>query len=749
MDRSPLIPSMFQRRMALLMTLVAIGVAPLAGQLFRLTVVKGDEHRAAAERALVRRKWTPTVRGPILDRKGRVLAVDRPAFDIAVDYDLITGEWAVQEAASDARNANREQWLTLDAEGRERLTAERLPQYQRRLDSFWKTFAQTAGVAEEDVEERKAKILSEVQKTAAIVWDRALRSRERDLSKRSGDDALVTLSDVARPIREQRQPHVILRGVSDSVAFEFRRLSMTVPGLHVNDAGQREYPNETISVTIDRSRFPHWLKTDEPATLNVTGVGSHILGWMRGRVFAEDIARRPLINPSTGEVDRGGYQPGDTVGQAGVERDLEPRLRGLRGQTVHHLDTGVVEDTPAEPGAPVHLTIDIALQARIQAIMSPELGLAMVQPWHAGKSTLPEGTPLNGAAVVLDVASGEVLAMVSTPSFTRADIEHDPDLVFRDPLNNPWANRACNVPYPPGSIIKPMMLVAAVAAGKHNLHTPIECTGHLLPGNKDILRCWIYKQNLITHTDQLGHALSAPEALQVSCNIYFFTVGQRLGPDGVADWAHRFGLGSTAGLHAGPEHPGFVGPLGDRAISPSDAVQMGIGQGPIAWTPLQAADVYATIARGGLRIVPRLDRDATAQATDLGLNEESVREALEGLRRAANESHGTGFDISYDGYREPIFNVPGIEVIGKTGTADAPDIRYEGEVLREGDHSWYVALAGPKGQPPRYAIACVLEYAGSGGRVSGPVVNQIVQALVDEGYLPRVGPARVGSEGMR
>lgn len=745
MDLSRLIPSMFHRRVALLLTLVVVGMSPLAGQLFRLTVVKGDEHRAAAERALVRRKWTPTVRGQILDRKGRVLAAEKPAFDIAVDYDLITGEWAAAEAAGDARAANRERWLSLDAEGRERLTAARLPTYEKRLNEFWRTFAATAGVGDEEIEERKARILSEVQRTAAIVWERALANRQRDLSKRTGEDALVTLSDVARPIREQRQPHVILRGVDDATAFEFRRLALAVPGLHVNDAGQREYPYETVSVTIDRSRFPHWIRSEEPATVTVSGVGSHVIGWMRGRVFAEDIARRPLIDPRTGEIDRGGYQPGDTVGQAGVERDLEATLRGLRGQTIQHLDTGVVEETPATPGRDVRLTIDIALQARIQALMSPELGMAFVQPWHGGKSQLPEGTALNGAAVVIDVANGEILAMVSTPTFTREQVQNDPDMVFRDPLNNPWANRACNVPYPPGSIIKPMMLVSAVAAHKHNLGAPIECTGHLLPGRTDLFRCWIYKQYSTTHNAQLGHDLSAPEALAVSCNIYFYNVGRRLGPDGMNEWARRFGIGSTAGLHAGPEHPGFIGALGTGAIIPGDAIHMGIGQGPIAWTPLHAADVFATIARGGLRIVPRLDSAAPAQATDLGLNSESVQQALEGLRMAANDKLGTGHDISWDGMREPIFNVPGVEVIGKTGTADAPDIRFEGQILREGDHSWYVALAGPKGQPPRYAIACVLEYAGSGGRVSGPVVNQIVHALVDEGYLPRVG-ARASAE---
>lgn len=743
-----LIPSMFHRRLLLLFAAVGIMLSVLGGRLAVLTVAQGAEHREAAERALLRTRWIPTVRGDILDREGRVLATDRPSFNIAVDYDLITGQWAVDRATADARNADRERWLELDVAGRERLVAERLPEHERELERIWATMAATAQVSRDVIEERKAEVLEEVQRIAASVWERALEQKRREAYEK-GREPSVVLADVARPIREQRQAHAILRAVDDETAFRFRLLAQEAPEIHVLDAGSRDYPGETATVTIDLSTLPGPLREERSAEVVVTGVATQLVGWMRSEVQAEDRQRRPMIDEETGEVDRGFYMLGDRVGQWGAEAGFEDRLRGLRGRSVQHLDTGLIEEVPNERGRDVRLTIDIALQARIQALMSPELGLARVQPFHGGKSLLPEGTPLHGAAVVLDVETGHVLAMVSTPTFTREQAQKDPDWVFRDPVDLPWLNRAIDAKYTPGSIVKPLMLVGAVTDREFGQGRAVECTGHFLPNRNDVYRCWIYKQYGTTHTAQLGHDLQAREAIAVSCNIFFYTVARSLGPEGVAKWFRAFGVGAGWGLGVGHEQGGDVGPA-NREISQSDAVHMGIGQGPVSWSPLHAADAYATLAREGLRMTPRIDIDAPAAAQDLRLDPSAVRDALAGLLDAANDRLGTGATLTYDdGTREPMFNVPGVDVVGKTGTAEAPDIRVEGETLREGDHSWYVALAGPAGRPPRYAIAVVMEYAGSGGRVSGPVCNQIVHALVAEGYLEGGSAPRADATGGR
>jgi penicillin-binding protein 2 len=298
-----------------------------------------------------------------------------------------------------------------------------------------------------------------------------------------------------------------------------------------------------------------------------------------------------------------------------------------------------------------------------------------------------------------------------------------------------------------------------------------------------MFRCWVFKQFQTTHTARMGHALSAPEALMVSCNIYFFTLGQRLGPQGVRDTYAMFGLGQPWNLGVGNEFKGEMGVLtdsGGRApVTIQDAIQMGIGQGPVSWTPLHAADAFTTIARGGVRIRPHVVNEADSPETlDIGLDRRAVKEAMQGLWKSANEHDGTGHHLTYQ-HREVLhFNAPGVVVWGKTGTATAPTlfveptlrdpatnrpsatpnplwdrgvdaaaitaVLKEGQfvapanrrVLRWGDHSWFVVLVGTKADNrPRYAIAVMMEYAGSGGKVSGPIVNQIIHALIAEGYL--------------
>lgn len=740
---------MYHRRLALL---ALVFVAPLAVVLLRvgyLTTAGAAELSARAERALLRQQWTPTVRGRILDRKGRVLAQDKPAFEVRVDYSMISGEWAYEQAERDAREKNRDVWSALDPVARERLVAQARPVYDSEVEQVWALLAHITGTEREEVERRRTAVLADVQRVAASVWSAAKARRERDILERTGRVVDVPLSEVARPIAEQRKAHTLFTNVPDSVALEIRRQADYLPGVAVIDAGSREYPLETVEVDLSRESFPIPLRSNETARVTARGVATHILGWMRREVYAEDTTKRPRIDPETGKIDPGFYDPeNDRIGHTGVEASQERTLRGLRGMRIRHLDTGEVEQSDPRAGQDVRLTIDAMLQARVLAAMSPEMGLTVAQPWHENED-VPPGAHLNGAAVVLDIPTGEILALVSTPSFTRQDVQERPERVFGDRIDTPWIDRATEAIYPPGSIVKALMLVGAIKQGKHTLGHRIECTGHLLPNRPDLFRCWIYKRYGMTHTGQLGHALSGEEALCVSCNIYFYTLGRTLGPDGITAVYHDFGLGESWNLGIGAEHPGTIGAMDagpNATLSTSDAILMGIGQGPVAWTPLHAADAYATLARGGLRMKPRLLADEPVDARDLRLDQSAVREAMKGLWRSTNDmALGTGSRLTFDGVKDPVFNAPGVDVWGKTGTADAPALVVDpdGEdgplppaKIRDGDHSWFVVLAGPKGGRPRYAIAVMMEYGGSGGKVSGPITNQIVHALVAEGYLP-------------
>ncbi len=800
-----LIPTMFHRRLLLLMALIAAAAGGLALQLSVLTIARADDLRAAAEAKLESVQWLPTTRGRILDRKGRVLAQDRPSFDLAVQYRVISGAWAEERAGDAARRLHPAAWRELDQDSRRELFERYAAIYRAHLDRAWGLIAGAAAMPRHEVEARRRAVIERVETLSR----RIIHAREgRAVAAALAQGREITTEveeEITRQartqIREAASAQVVIPRISDPIGFEFQRLAAEkidllapdgttleqgvplVPGIEIVSAADREYPCDALAVRIDRSSFPSPIASSEPADVSLTGVLIHALGWMGRNATAEDAKERgahlaadPALDGRAHVVlagrryDRGQYETGDPVGRFGLEAGREEMLRGLRGVRLQRFDTGDERVVAAEPGADHRLTIDINLQARVQALLDPALGLAAVQPWHAlpthdAEGPIPGteiGTPLYGAAVVLEIDSGDILAMVSTPGFTRETLQTDHTQVFDDPFR-PWINRVVSAAYPPGSIAKALILASAVTLGKHALPHPIECNGHLLPHDPGSLRCWIYKRSQNdetphTHTRMLGHALDAREALMVSCNIYFFTLGRQLGVEGIRKAYEMFGLGQTWNLglarpgRSGDEFPGQIGqpiglPDGTRATKPlviGDAIQMGIGQGPVAWTPLHAADALATIARAGVRVTPRLLANAPATRTDLHLDPAAAQAALDGLSLAVNDAHGTGHTIAVaEQVRESIFNAPGMHVWGKTGTADAPRLRHDPDgpgpekerTIRRGDHSWFVVLVGREGQPPKFAIAVMMEYAGSGGKVSGPICNQIIHALIAEGYL--------------
>ena len=778
-----LIPSMFHRRLALLYALVCLGMLGLTAQLTRLTVVQHDRWLESAERPLVRTDWDATVRGRILDRKGRVLAVNQPSYELAIDFRIIaadfreipsdyrtlSNDWALKQASRLAWRENRDVFTKIAPEERNRVIVDRyLPGFDAQIETLWLEISRSTGTPLSDLAMIRERIHRQVMRQARSVWE-AQRLRLENLLNEDLDEAdweTVDVEDVKRPIREQVEPHPILTQLDDETAFALRKIAEAWPDgqVVVRDGGRRIYPYEAMDVPVDMKTMPAGLRDDRSESVRVDGVAAHILGRMRSVFTKEDADRRAeALRLSGAASDRGRYLPGDGAGLTGVEFEREHDLRGLRGVRRLRLDTGEQQrDTPVV-GKDVNLTIDIALQARIQAAMTPDVGLAQVQPWHTNLF-LKQGTPLAASAVVIDIDSGDVLAMVSTPTFTRAQLQEEPDSVFKDRKRPAWVNRAIDSPYPPGSIVKPLVMVWTVSKGLHELGRTIACEGHLLENRDDVYRCWIYRARYgyTTHSDRLGHDLRGDEAIGRSCNIYFYVLGRIMGAAGIVDFYRDFGVGFERHLGIAGGYPGSVGYADpQRPIEPNDAIMMAIGQGPVAWTPLHAADAYATLARNGVRLEPRIDASIVRTPVDLDYDRAAIAEALNGLWQSANEPFGTGNHITLEsGRTELIFNAQGIDVRAKTGTAQAPRIYKSDDdptetsdlldspaddsigpldvakVLLAGEHSWTNILVGPEGMGPQYTVAVLVEYGGSGGRVAGPIANQVVHALIAEGYLP-------------
>lgn len=760
---------MFERRL-LMLAAVAIGLAAVMGlRAAHLTIGPGhSDRKQAAENKLRVPDLIPTIRGRIVDRRGRVLATDEPGWDVMVDYSVIVGAWAYDQGRRAARKAIGERWNELSRSRRDRLAQEHAKVYERQVAEMWHTLAAVGKVSMDDIERRRNSIRRRVQVMAAYLWEHWRERRMQELGEP------VAIADVARPIAEQRQAHSVLRDISDrqriviqgfiaeaeheQIMYEQARRRDDGPvedhralgiwrQVHLKRPRQRRYPHETLDVSIDRTTMPTPLRSDEPKKIEVEGVGLHVIGLMRD-AWADDINARPFDR----QDDLGGYLDGDRMGSVGIEATAEQMLRGVRGWTIRHLDTGKIERQEPIAGRDVTITLDIQLQAYVQALMEPETGLMQVQPWHRKPDTPgPEvGTPLNGSAVVLDIETGHVLAAVSMPSMPWRLLRDEPSVVYDNKVDMPYLNRVVARPYQPGSTIKPLILCAATSAGVYALDDHIICRGYLDPGHPNRYRCWIFK----VYRSQHG-PLPPNEAIARSCNVFFYTLGRRMGSRRLVPWLSSFGLGS-------PTHCGLPGESGgdlpDMAranernapgFTQADAIFMGIGQGPVRWTPLQAADAYATIARDGQRISPTFLMDTSVDPTgnsdrirkDLHINPAAIDQAILGLYGVVNESFGTGRVIGQLN-REPIFNVENVTIYGKSGTAQAvphrvgidddgdgfPD-RY-GPIVKQGDHAWFIAMIKPKGaRKPTHLIVVVVEYAGSGGQVAGPIVNQIIHGL--------------------
>lgn len=766
------IPSMFHRRLALLGLCMAAVLVLLGAQTIRLTT--GRSHYQSldeAESVLQKTTLIETVRGRILDRNGRVLAYDDQGWEIAVRYPVINGTWVQQQAEALAKVKHKADWSEMDTGQRATLVDLEREAFEEQVEMLWQMLTELGQTSREELDRRRDAIRRKIQVQASHHnnkrWER--------LKKEMGEN--IPFVDAVQEIREQEQAHMILPMVDEgarvsvqSFITDAERKAAETPRDQVNPMKiwlsvelrrpkNRVYPFETMTLELERTHLPKQLKNEQPQEVTVEGVGGHLLGSMRG-VWARDLVPetgRPFRRKNQNGrpiTDLGGYLAGDDVGHGGVEGAKEFHLRGTRGTEVLHVDTQEVERFEPKPGTDVQLTLDINLQARVQAIMTPEFGLLRKQEWHGAPPSAEEnpaahrewkealGTQLNGAAVVLDAETSEVLAAVTMPTMPKRLLDDDPDFLYDDVVNVPWVNRTISRPYQPGSTIKPIMLVSAVSAGRHSLGHPINCRGPLDLDHPEQFRCWIFKRFLSQHGP-----LMAPEAIARSCNVYFYTLGKDMGQQRTLEWYGKFGLGRTTDCGLGTEE--VAGWLGNpKDTYPSDPINMGIGQGPVSWTPMQAAGAYATLARGGLFLTPTIlrdaDRNTRRQAVDLNLSSGAVREAIQGLDEAVNQTYGTGHHLSGG---EPIVNIQGARVMAKSGTADpgkrlidsnGNGKRDPGEKLIEqpGDHAWFVALVQPEGKTrPTHVIAVVVEYAGSGGLIAGPVVNQIAHALQKEGYL--------------
>lgn len=454
---------------------------------------------------------------------------------------------------------------------------------------------------------------------------------------------------------------------------------------------------------------------------------AHVVGYV-GAVSEEEIASgNPLLK-----------LPGFRVGKSGIELEYNTVLCGKEGaQRVEVNAVGRVireiERDEGIPGTTLPLTIDMRLQKIAYEKMKNE----------------------SGAAVLLDIYTGEVLVLVSTPSF-------DPNKFNRGLSNeeweeistnekNPLLNKALGGLYSPGSTFKMVVALAALEAGVIRPDTKIFCGGHIMMGSHRF-HCW----------KAGGHGnVDLKEALMHSCDIYFYEVARRTGIDKIAAMAKRFGFGMPTGINLPGEKSGLMPTrrwkeliLGEQWLQ-GDTYNTGIGQGYVLATPIQLAVMAAVLANDGYKIKPTIlvpeNRDTSVSSGEnLNISKTYLQLMREGMFNVVNAAKGTA--------KTARLNVDGKLIAGKTGTTQVKRIsmKEREEGLRSQDelpwedrnHALFVSF-GPTDNP-RYALAVVIEHGGGGASTAAPVARAIMEAALklDPASKPPKNPKKNASEGI-
>jgi len=503
-----------------------------------------------------------------------------------------------------------------------------------------------------------------------------------------------SLRRVRRTIHEQLKlapsaPVTLRRDVGNYLVFYLQENQDRFPGVAVERVFVRRYPHGALA--------------------------AHILGNV-GEVSEEQLKERR----------HSGLEPGDEIGQDGVEYTYDHFLRGRPGITRIQVDAfgqptrnGHLVSQPPVPGDNLKLTIDSDVQS-------------------AGEAALA-ARGLLGGFVTMDVNNGEILGLGSFPSFdpavfTRPKTQAQVDALYRDPVAAPLTDRAIAGLYPTGSTFKLITAMAALESGTITAGTPIYDGGSLTVGGQSF-------QN--AGGASFGSLTLVP-ALQVSSDVFFYTLGLDMWNSGdLQRWAHMLGIGRPTGLDLPGAAEGLLPTQHwrnqlyregetDRPWSAGDNIQLATGQGDLQTNPLQMAIAYATVANGGTVVTPHVGREvddaagrvlrefAPGPRRHVKINPEYRASILEGLHEAAQAPGGTSYAV-FGGFPIP--------VAGKTGTAQR---------VGHADQSWYVVLAPYPN--PRIVTAVTMEEGGFGAESAAPAALQILEAYFGKHSSGESGP---------
>ena len=660
----------FVRRVIALCLLMVMVTGILTMRLVQLQIVNGKDIAAGVTDNTVRKYTQLASRGEILDRDGNKLVYNTKAFFLQLDY----YNW----------NKSTQNDVLLDLA--QRLQKAEVETYDNLPISFTVPFSYTYSSTESG---DGRKLMRYLDKQG---WNKDL-----------GADAVLTLLCKKYGISEDlsdvdRRLVAGLRYYLESCEFSSYNTPVTLAkDLDIDtvaDISEAATSLRGVNITVDDIRQYN------------TTLAAHVLG----RVAAISADEYKALKDK-------GYGINDTLGKDGIEKALEEYLRGIDGTyAVEYDKNGAVVDQyfleDPDPGDNVILTLDMKLQAAAERALKDTL-TNLRETKKKGEGGDAEG----GCAVVIDVKTGEILAMANYPTYNLSTFSAD----FAANNSNPMAplfNRSIAALYSPGSTFKMCTSVAALQEKIITPSTKIRDTGIYTFYEDYHPRCWIYRQFGGTHG-----LINVSQALKYSCNYFYYEVGRLMGNVTLAKYAAAFGLGQKTGIELSGEKAGHMASAAHREEtggSPwyaADTLMAAIGQSDSQFTPIQLANYVATLVNGGTRYQPHLVKQITSNTGDAIVKDfEPIVLGKVEMSAATVKAVKQGMlgVVTEDGTASSYFRDFPIEVGGKTGSAQNTGDRSA--------HALFVSFAPYDN--PEIAVCVVGEYASSGGNLA-PICLEI------------------------
>lgn len=580
----------------------------------------------------------------------------------------------------------------------------------------------------------------------------AVRHALTSAPAREADDRIVVL--------EEESWHAVFDDVALPVAAEIREHPERFPGTRISSATDRIYPQQDLAAHVVGARTARKVTDLDFKPLRASESAVPVA--LPGGLAAGSLKEAPTVAPLR-------------IGRFGVEMSYDQRLSGSPGvrRIVRDRRRQIISDEiirNPQSGHDVTLTLNVSLQQTCEQLLAealtdrpqrPELAADQVTSDDSPETTVqlaqPQPVPLGGSIVVMEAATGHLIAAASAPGFDlqlfTSGSSDDWQRANQD-QRHPFISRFTGMALPPGSTFKTVTAIAALETGTVDAATSFLCRGFLQNPNEH--RCLVFRNF------GRGHgAINLKSALAQSCNVYFFDAATRMGIRPLADWTDLLEFGHVTGVDLPFEKSGTI-PVIDRtaftsqsgavtdgagAISEStvelqsrtaaarrrferEALGLAIGQSRLTATPLQMARMMAAVVNGGYLVTPRIVSDeGTARRTSeitsgesehafprtriAGLKDETLAAIRDGLVATVENPAGTGYKT---------VRLPGSPFGGKTGTAETSP--------GKPDHAWFAGFA--PADDPQYVFIVVLEHGGSGSHAAGPIAREVVRALFDK-----------------